>query len=57
VRTETAHSNTPWSCYDEISQEFIELVFGMDVQEFAMKFEAFSLFRLKGMFFLAFLWC
>ncbi|KAF8585659.1 hypothetical protein K439DRAFT_1615791 [Ramaria rubella] len=48
VQTESSHSNQPITYHDDISQDFIELLFGMDFNEFALKFEAYALFRIKG---------
>jgi hypothetical protein len=49
VCTEPSHGNLPISFNDDISKDFIELLFGMDFDEFAIKFESFALFRVKGM--------
>ncbi|KAF8579612.1 hypothetical protein K439DRAFT_1620391 [Ramaria rubella] len=48
VCTDPSHSNSPVSYHDEISRDFIELLFGMDFDKFALKFEAYALFRIKG---------
>jgi hypothetical protein len=48
VRTEPGHSNNPYIFYDDISRDFIEVLFGMDMNDFAVKFEAYALFRIKG---------
>ncbi|KAF8583493.1 hypothetical protein K439DRAFT_1617412 [Ramaria rubella] len=48
VRTEPSHSNQPMTYRDDILQDFIELLFGMDFDEFALKFEAYALFHIKG---------
>ncbi|KAF8575477.1 hypothetical protein K439DRAFT_1623567 [Ramaria rubella] len=48
VCTEATQSNAPIVHHDEISRDFIELLFGMDFDEFAVKFEAYALFRVQG---------
>ncbi|KAF8592487.1 hypothetical protein K439DRAFT_1610282 [Ramaria rubella] len=48
VQTESSHSNQPMTYHDDISRDFIELLFGMDFDEFTLKFEACTLFRIKG---------
>lgn len=48
VQMEPGHSNHPFMFYDDVSCDFIEVLFGMDINDFAMKFEAYSLFRIKG---------
>jgi hypothetical protein len=48
VCTEPSHANKPMTYRDDISGEFIELLFGMHFDEFAVKFEAYALFHVKG---------
>ncbi|KAF8572588.1 hypothetical protein K439DRAFT_1625677 [Ramaria rubella] len=48
VCTDPSHSNAPVSYHDEISRDFIELLFGLDFDEFALKLEAYALFQIKG---------
>ncbi|KAF8493120.1 hypothetical protein JB92DRAFT_3127509 [Gautieria morchelliformis] len=48
VRTDPSHANLPLNYHDAVSQDFIELLFGMDIDDFALKMEAYALFRIKG---------
>ncbi|KAF8575935.1 hypothetical protein K439DRAFT_1623212 [Ramaria rubella] len=48
VCTEPSQSNQPIAYHDDVSRDFIELLFGIDMDEFALKFEAYSLFRIQG---------
>jgi hypothetical protein len=48
VCRESSHGNQPINYPDDIARDFIELLFGMDFDEFAIKFEAYALFRIKG---------
>jgi hypothetical protein len=48
VRTEPGHPNDPHYFNDQLSESFIEAVVGMTFAEFCAKYEAFSLFSLKG---------
>ena len=51
VQTEPMHSNQPVNHHDNIAHNFIEVLFGMDFDEFAIKYEAYALFHIKGEFF------
>ena len=44
------HSNQLINHHD-ISHDFIELLFSMDFDKFALKYEAYALFHIKGEFF------
>ncbi|KAF8581495.1 hypothetical protein K439DRAFT_1619003 [Ramaria rubella] len=46
--TKPSHSNQPIMYHDDVSRDFVELLFGMDMDEFTLKFEAYSLFRIQG---------
>ena len=45
------HSNQPINHHDDIAHDYIKLLFGMDFDEFALKYEAYALFHIKGEFF------
>ncbi|KAF8572956.1 hypothetical protein K439DRAFT_1565117 [Ramaria rubella] len=48
VCTEPSQSNQPIAYHDDVSRDLIELLLGIDMDEFALKFEAYSLFRIQG---------
>lgn len=48
ARTSTEHTNTPDYYVHVIAKAFIETVLGMTVEDFCMKFDAFSLLGIRG---------
>ncbi|KAF8589445.1 hypothetical protein K439DRAFT_1612678 [Ramaria rubella] len=48
VKTSGHHLCTPVYSTDSISKDFIEIVLGWDIDEFCLKYEGFTLFRIKG---------
>lgn len=49
VRSLPEHKNPPSFYAHATAENFIETVLGMTVDDFAMKFDAFSILGLKGM--------
>jgi len=48
VHTSSTQGNNPIYANDEVSCGFVEVVLGMDFEDFCLKYEAFSICHIKG---------
>jgi hypothetical protein len=50
VRTQSDQSNSPIYAIDNTAHDFVEVVLGMEFDDFCLKYEAYAICNIKGAF-------